>query len=293
MFSAALRRRCVQVAEPLHFAVIGHPIAHSRSPEIHSAFARQFNISLNYRRIDAEDGEFEQAVDRFFRDGGRGMNVTLPYKGAAFSMCVRCSARALRSAAVNTLHHDGESLVGDNTDGIGLVRDIERLANAQHVTLPEQRVLLVGAGGGARGVVAGLSEAGVSLVAITARDTTRARDLADLFADRPGVVALDGAWLGDEHFDIVINATSAGLSGEAPALEKAWLEDAWLAYDLGYAHAGQSSTPFLNNCQAHGVKLGADGLGMLVEQAAESFLVWHGKRPDVAPVLHMLRGAAS
>ena len=280
------------MAEPLQFAVIGHPIAHSRSPEIHAAFARQFNITLHYRRIDAGDGEFEQCVNSFFAHGGHGMNVTLPYKGAAFAMCADSSPRALSAAAVNTLQVRNEQLIGDNTDGIGLLRDMERLANTRQMALAGQRALLIGAGGAARGVLAGLTDAGIGSVTIAARDMARARALADQFADRPGVAALDSALAGDTGFDILINATSAGLSGESPEIEEGWLDHAWLAYDLGYAHRGQSSTPFLRHCQARGVELTADGLGMLVEQAAESFLVWHGRRPDTTSVLDMLRPAA-
>ncbi len=281
------------MAEPLQFAVIGHPIAHSRSPEIHAAFARQLGISLEYRRIDAAPEAFAGRVHDFFAQGGRGMNVTLPYKEVAFGMCQAHSMRAVHAHAVNTLQFDGRMLSGDNTDGAGLVRDLERIARPLGKSLREQRILMVGAGGAARGCVAPLVLAGIASVCIAARDSTRAAALARAF--HPGlsetpVLALDqDDALG---FDIVINATSAGLSGSAPFLKDAWLTSAWLAYDLGYPHGGQASTPFLEHCRQHGVVNRADGLGMLVEQAAESFSVWHGWRPETQPVLAMLRGAA-
>jgi shikimate dehydrogenase len=281
------------LAEPLQFAVIGHPIAHSRSPEIHAAFARQFNIDLQYRRIDALPEAFEQCVRDFFAAGGRGMNVTLPYKEVAFYMCQAHSPRAVNAKAVNTLDFDGQMIVGDNTDGAGLVHDLQRLARQFGRTLRGQRILLIGAGGAARGCVAPLVLADVHSISIAARDATRANTLARSF--HPGlsetpVLAIDTTNASD--FDIVINATSAGLSGSAPAMLDQWLENAWLAYDLGYPHGGQDSTPFLEACRGKGVANSADGLGMLVEQAAESFLVWHGRRPDTTPVLQMLRGSA-
>jgi shikimate dehydrogenase len=276
------------VAERLQFAVIGHPIAHSRSPEIHAAFARQFGIDLDYRRIDANPQVFEQCVRDFFTQGGRGMNVTLPYKEVVFPMCQAHSMRAVNAKAVNTLDFDGQMIVGDNTDGAGLVSDLQRIARQLGRTLRDQRILLIGAGGAARGCVAPLVLADVHSVSIVARDATRAEALAKSFY--PGLSEAPVLSLrGDGVFDIVINATSAGLSGAVPAMMDSWLQSAWLAYDLGYPHGGQDSTPFLKQCVVRGVVNAADGLGMLVEQAAESFVVWHGWRPDTKPVLDMLR----
>lgn len=257
------------------YAVIGNPVAHSRSPWIHAEFARATGQALMYEAIEAPIGGFAAAVQAFCAAGGKGLNVTLPFKAEAFSLCARTSARAALARAANTLVL-GDDVFGDNTDGAGLVRDLANLG----VDAKGKRVLLMGAGGAAQGVVGALLEAGVATLAIANRTVARARALAARFGgvEASGYEALQGG------FDIVVNATSAGLAGAAPALPPGVLRAGVLAYDMVYGR----DTPFLAAARAAGARA-CDGLGMLVEQAAESFLVWRGVRPATAPVLEKLR----
>ena len=261
------------------YAVIGHPVAHSKSPWIHAEFARQTRQDLEYLRIEAPLDGFARAVDAFRAAGGRGANVTLPFKEQAFAYCApETSARARAAAAVNTLRFDGKAVFGDNTDGVGLVTDLERnLGRA----IAGKRVLLMGAGGAARGVLQPLHERGPAALRIANRTAARAEELARLFKDVRG-----GGFeaIGGERFDLVINATSAGLAGEAPPLSAAAFAPGAFAYDLVYGR----DTPFLALARSAGAAA-SDGLGMLVEQAAESFLLWRGVRPATAPVLAALR----
>jgi shikimate dehydrogenase len=260
------------------YAVIGHPVAHSRSPWIHARFARATGQDLEYGRIDAPPEGFAAAVEQFRRSGGKGLNVTLPYKEAAFRLCGKTSARAKAAQAVNTLVL-GEEISGDNTDGAGLVRDIE--VN-QGYALRGRRALLLGAGGAARGVVGALLEAGIARLVIANRTVDRARELAGRFppAEACGYPALAG-----ERFDLVVNATSAGLQDAALPLPRSLFSPAMLAYEMVYGR----ETAFLGAARAGGAR-GCDGLGMLVEQAAESFFVWRRVRPDTRAVLAELRG---
>ena len=255
------------------YAVIGQPVAHSKSPWIHAQFARATRQDVEYGRIEAPLGGFERAAEAFRAAGGKGLNVTLPFKEDAFRYCKVLSPRARQARSVNTIRFDTE-VFGDNTDGIGLVRDLG-------VELPGKRVLLMGAGGAAQGVVGALLEAGVAGLTIANRTEARARDIAARFSG----VAASGYPALEPGFDLVINATSASLADEAPALPPGVLARAKLAYDMVYGR----DTPFLAAARAAGVKA-CDGIGMLVEQAAESFFVWRGVRPDTAPVLRELRG---
>jgi shikimate dehydrogenase len=259
------------------YAVIGHPIRHSKSPWIHARFAEATGQDLEYGRIEAPLDGFEAAVGAFRAAGGRGLNVTLPFKAAAFRLCAEASARARAAQAVNTLAF-GERVLGDNTDGVGLRRDLESNLG---VPLEGKSVLLMGAGGAAQGVIGALVEAGVGRLVIANRTLDKARSLAVRFAgvDVSSYEALRG------HFDIVINATSAGLTGAEVALPRSVFSPGVLAYDMAY---GRDSA-FLRQARAAGAAA-ADGLGMLVEQAAESFFVWRGVRPPTAPVLTSLRG---
>lgn len=260
------------------YAVIGHPVAHSKSPWIHAEFARACGQDIEYTRIEAPREGFAAAVDAFRAAGGKGLNVTLPFKEEAFRYCgANVSKRAAAAGAANTLDfRQGRS--ADNTDGVGLVRDLTRnLAFA----LKDRRVLLIGAGGAARGVAGALLEAGAGLLVVANRTQSKAAALAERF---PGVRASGLAELGGESFDLAINATSAGLAGEAPRLPRGVLRKGLLAYDLVYG----KDTPFLASARAAGA-LASDGTGMLVEQAAESFHLWRGVRPDTAPVLERLR----
>jgi shikimate dehydrogenase len=257
------------------YALIGHPVAHSKSPWIHARFARDTGQDLEYGLIEAPLDGFVAAVDAFRARGGRGLNVTLPFKEQAFRYCARVSARATQ--VVNTLVFDG-GVYGDNTDGVGLVRDLQVNLG---VALRGRRLVLMGAGGAAQGVVGALLEAGVEHLVVANRTLARAKTLA---ARHPGVSvsayeALEGG------ADVVINATSAGLAGGGPALPRGVIGPGTLAYDMVYGR----DTAFLAAARAAGART-CDGLGMLVEQAAESFHLWRGVRPETASVLRELRG---
>lgn len=262
------------------YAVIGNPVAHSKSPLIHAAFAGQSGQDMEYGRLEAPVDGFEAAVEAFRRSGGRGLNVTLPFKEQAFRIASSVSARARAAEAVNTLKFTASGIEGDNTDGVGLVRDLRENLG---VALEGRRLLIAGAGGAAQGVLLPLREAGVSSIVVANRTAARAEALAARF---PGVRGCGYADLAGERFDLVVNATSAGLSGEAPPLAAGLLAPGGVAYDMVYGR----DTPFLAWARAAGGRA-VDGLGMLVEQAAESFLVWRGVRPDTAPVLKALRAA--
>jgi len=260
------------------YAVFGQPIAHSLSPRIHAMFGAQVGTAVDYRAIEAGRDGFAQSLDAFARDGGAGANVTLPLKEDAFALCATRSERAQRCGSVNTLVRDGGTWCGDSTDGIGFLRDLERLGFDPR----DRRVLLLGAGGAARAVAFALAGAGARLH-IANRNAERARALADALPHAQGSAweALDA--LGD--FGLVVNATSAGHAGAAFAAPVALAAGA-LCYDLSYGHVAQ---PFLAWAHAAGAKAGSDGLGMLVEQAAESFAIWHDRRPDAGAVLATLR----
>lgn len=265
------------------YAVIGNPIAHSRSPAIHARFAEQVGHRLEYGRILGPLDGFAAAVDAFRAEGGRGLNVTVPFKLEAFAYARRRTPRAQAAGAVNTLAFDGQDVLGDNTDGAGLARDI---AGRLGVAMADASVLLLGAGGAARGVVLPLLEAGVGRVAVVNRTAARAHELAAAFADPRvtghGYEAFDAA----ARFDLVVNATSAGLGGEPPPVPAPWFATAALAYEMVY---GPRPTAFMLAAQAAGCARVSDGLGMLVEQAAESFRLWRGVLPDTAPVYAALR----
>jgi shikimate dehydrogenase len=260
------------------YAVIGQPIAHSKSPWIHARFAEATGQDLRYDRIEAPLDGFERTVEAFRAAGGRGLNVTLPFKHAAFRYCQEVSERARLAQTVNTLVFR-ERVYGDNTDGIGLVRDIEINLG---VPLARKAVLLMGAGGAAQGVAGALLEAGVASLVIANRTLSKAETLAARFA--PATASGYGELRGD--FDVVINATAAGLAGEPVALPASVLASGTLAYDMVYGR----DTPFLQGARAAGARA-CDGLGMLVEQAAESFFIWRGVRPQTRAVLASLRGA--
>jgi len=265
------------------YCVLGNPVAHSRSPAIHARFAAQCRQDLVYEALLAPLDGFTETVRQFVATGGKGANVTVPFKEEAFRLCTRRSARAERAGAVNTLAFAGGEIHGDNTDGAGLVRDIE--ANLGFV-LAGKRVLLLGAGGAARGVIAPLLACRPLSLFVANRSAGKAEVLARQFSDLAAVDAGDFAKTAGRQFDAVINATSASLAGEALPLPAGIFAADSLAYDMMY---GKGETPFLALARAQGAAQLADGLGMLVEQAAEAFLVWRGMRPDSAPVLAALR----
>jgi shikimate dehydrogenase len=267
-----------------HFAIFGHPIAHSLSPKIHAAFAKQTGIAMDYVAIDVAPDGFAQALRQFADRGGRGANVTVPHKAAASTLCGSLSERAQRAGAVNTLLRDGDGWRGDNTDGAGLVRD---LTGRQQHDLRERRALLLGAGGAAAGIAPALLDAGIRELVIVNRTPERADALADAQRD-PGRVHTrywkDLRTLG--NFDLIVNATSAARSSEKIALPFSLAYPNTLAVDLGY---GDAAIDFLAWARGAGCSDAIDGLGMLVEQAAESFELWHGVRPQTDPVYAMLR----
>ena len=267
------------------FAVFGNPIKHSRSPFIHAAFAGQCGVRLEYRAVRVELGDFERAASAFFAGGGAGLNVTVPFKEEACALAANLSPRAEQAGAVNTLwpNQDGE-LCGDNTDGVGLVRDM--VANLGW-TVQGARVLINGAGGAVRGVLEPLLREAPAQVHIVNRTVSRAETLAQEFAALGAVSAGAVADLAGHEFDLVINASSAGLSGAAPDLPASVLTERSCCYDLLY---GAQPTPFMRWAAQHAVWAVSDGLGMLVEQAAEAFYVWHRQRPETRPVIHELRG---
>lgn len=260
------------------YAVFGNPIAHSKSPLIHAAFARQTAQDMTYEAILAPKDDFAGSVARFVAAGGRGANVTVPFKEQAFALASRCSPRAERAGAVNTLNFDADGVLGDNTDGAGLVSDLTRNLGRP---LAGKRILVLGAGGAARGAIGPLLDQHPAALVIANRTVSRAEELAELFdqaATACGFAALDAS------FDIIVNATAASLAGELPPLSPDLFTADTLAYDMMYGR----DTPFLAFAREHGAAT-ADGLGMLVEQAAEAFALWRGVRPDTASVIAMLR----
>ncbi len=268
------------------YAVIGNPIDHSKSPLIHAAFARQTGQQMEYGRILGSLEDFAGDVQRFVAEGGRGLNVTVPFKEQAWRLLEDRSPRAESAGAVNTLIVlDGGALRGDNTDGVGLVRD---LADNQGFDFLGKRILLLGAGGAARGVLRPLLETGLTSLFIANRTASKALALVEAgraFGDVGGG-GLDT--LAARRFDLIINATAAGLRNSVPPIPGQCLADGGWTYDMVYA---DEPTPFCRWGLAHGAGRAVDGLGMLVEQAAESFLLWRGVRPDTAPVIKTLRGA--
>lgn len=263
------------------YAVVGHPIAHSKSPVIHAMFAEQVGHRLTYERILAPLDGFASTVRTFFARGGKGLNVTVPFKEDACALAYRRTPRAERAGAANTLWREDDALVADNTDGAGLLRDL----TVNHgVTLADARVLLIGAGGAARGVLWPLLDAGPQSLVVANRTRTRAEALAHEAQDRR-CTACDFMSIAGS-FDVVINATSASLSGDIPPIPAAaFARDAFVV-DLMY---GDRPTLFIEYAHTLGVQRCADGLGMLVEQAAEAFAIWRGVMPQTRPVIEQLR----
>lgn len=271
-----------QALPPDHYAVFGNPVAHSKSPRIHSLFAAQTGAPVVYDAILSESATFERDV-RHFLTTGKGCNVTVPFKQAAWALADVLSDAAARAQAVNTLARRADgSLYGANTDGIGLVRDLQQ---NQGIALHDRRILLVGAGGAVRGVLQPLLETGPATVFIANRTASKAQELAQAFANA-GPVAGGGIVDMTGSFDLIINGTSASLHGELPELPDGCLAAGGCAYDMMY---GAEPTTFMQWAETQGAAKVMDGLGMLVEQAAEAFFIWRNTRPDTATVLLQLR----
>jgi shikimate dehydrogenase len=265
---------------------MGNPIAHSKSPMIHTLFARETGQKLEYGAILVELGQFAEAVQAFKTEGGKGLNVTVPFKRDAWRLVDERSDCAALAGAVNTIkfREDG-TLYGDNTDGIGMIRDIR---DNLGVAIAGKRVLLLGAGGAVRGVLGPLLEEKPATVVIANRTPDRAQELADAFEDAGRIEGSSFADLDGSRYDIVINGTSASLKGEAPPLPEGTLARDAFCYDMMYA---AEPTVFMRWADDEGCERVADGLGMLVEQAAESFQLWRGVRPQTAPVIKAVREA--
>ena len=263
------------------YAVVGYPVEHSRSPTIHQLFAKQTGESLSYELLPAEPDDFETAVRGFAAAGGKGLNVTVPYKEAAFELANELGPEAERARAVNTLSLRSPTRIrGDNTDGIGFLRD---LTHNNNLSLAGKRVLILGAGGAARGILPPLLDANLDELVLANRTVERAARLVELFDAAEQLSICPFEELGNKDpFDVVINATSAGIQGENPPFPPSCLSSRSFCYDLTYS---LKQTPFVQWSRDHGAGKAVQGWGMLIEQAAESFAIWRGVRPETAPLL--------
>lgn len=265
-----------------HYCVMGNPVAHSKSPRIHQAFASQTGQTLDYQAVLVPENEFAEALEAFRRQGGKGVNVTLPFKESAWEAATARTERAERAGAVNTIWFENATVHGDNTDGIGLVRD---LRDNLGCSLQGRDILVLGAGGAVRGIIDPLFDAGVASIMLANRTVTRAQRIAERFADRGDIHAVSyPALVGS--YSVIINGTSLSLQNEIPPLPDDALAVGGVAYDMMYQ---PTATSFMRWAAGRGAGMTADGLGMLVEQAAESFYIWRGVRPETAPVIAELR----
>ncbi len=266
------------------YAVFGNPIAHSKSPQIHTLFAEQTKQAIQYTAELAKPGQFDSAVKSFINNGGKGLNITVPFKEDAWRYATKLSERAQRAGAVNTLkvELDG-SLSGDTTDGTGLVCD---LVTNHHIQIKNKDVLIIGAGGAVRGVIEALLAEQPASLLIANRTKQKATQLADIFSDLGTINGCGLDEINERDFDIVINGTSASLKGDLPALPNSIFRDNSCSYDMMYA---AQPTPFMQWSNENSASQFFDGLGMLVEQAAEAFFIWRGVRPETASVIQTIR----
>ena len=265
------------------YGVMGYPVSHSRSPIIHRLFAVQTQQNLQYELLQVAPEQLEKAVRQFGRTGGKGLNITVPHKGEIVRLVEEMSERAKNAGAVNTLVFKDDEIYGDNTDGVGLMRDLE---NNQELDLAKANILILGAGGATRGIVAPLLETAPESIMIANRTLSKASALADHFSvDGPVSACRFKDLKALPVYDLVINATSAGLKGETPPYPEKCIHPNTVCYDLSY---GLTATPFSKWAADHGAARSVMGWGMLVEQAAESFEIWRGIRPDTGPVLKQL-----
>ncbi len=271
-----------------NYCVMGNPVAHSKSPQIHAAFAEQTRQNIFYQAILVDEGKFKDSIKEFQRQGGKGLNITVPFKPDAWEASDQMSRRAERAVAVNTISFNDEGkIAGDNTDGIGLIRD---LTINHKLSIKDKNILILGAGGAARGILDPLFDEQADRVVIANRTVNRAEKLVDIFSDRGDISTCGFDELVSSNFDIVINATSASLQGDVPPLPEGLVNKNTCCYDMMYSAA---DTPFVAWAKAHGAGIALDGLGMLVEQAAESFFIWRGVRPETESVIKLLRRVKS
>ncbi|WP_225639266.1 shikimate dehydrogenase [Candidatus Profftia sp. (ex Adelges kitamiensis)] len=265
-----------------YFAVFGNPIKHSKSPRIHQLFSQQTGIPLHYEANLTPVNYFQKNIKSFFINGAMGANITTPFKEQAYNIADQLTERALLAKAVNTLKLlDNGKLLGDNTDGIGLINDIKRIGIA---IVPESKILLLGAGGAARGIIQPILSLGCSLT-IANRTYNRAQELVSMFSYLGKISSTHFSLLSDKKFDIIINATSSGINGEIPNISPKIIDNNTACYDLFYQ---KTLTPFLSWAQAQGARHIADGFGMLVAQAAYSFLLWHGVMPNISSIIKIM-----
>jgi shikimate dehydrogenase len=267
------------------YAVFGHPITHSRSPEIHARFAAQTRQAMDYRAIDVPAETFASNLATFINEGGKGLNCTVPLKELAFVACDHLTDRARLAGAVNTIRRETDgTLRGDNTDGAGLLRD---LSTNLGLALEGQRILILGAGGATRGIVGPILDARPDQIWIANRSLERAERLAQDFNEPKALKVSGFESLAGNTFDLILNATSASLQGDLPPLPEHLLAKEGSCYDLAY---GKTPTPFVLWGRSQGARISADGIGMLVEQAAEAFWIWRDLFPETQPVIESLAG---
>ncbi|NOY66649.1 MAG: shikimate dehydrogenase [Gammaproteobacteria bacterium] len=270
--------------KPDRYAVMGNPIAHSKSPDIHKLFAEQCKQNLSYEAILVDLDNFNKSVNNFAQENGKGLNITVPFKQQAWDLVNERSQRAELAGAVNTITINNGQYTGDNTDGIGLVTD---LLKNHLINLQNQRILIIGAGGAVRGVLLPILEQQPQSVTIANRTHNKAIDLADLFSDFGNIKASGFEQLSEQTFDLIINGTAASLQGDVPPVPVDCINESTHLYDMMYA---SEPTSFMVWGKQHGAESCMDGLGMLVEQAAESFYIWRGIRPETKTVIAALRG---
>ena len=265
------------------FAVVGNPVDHSLSPVIHQQFAEQFDIELEYTKIHVETGEFMHVVETFRDQGGHGLNVTVPYKSEAYEIAEQLSPHAEQAKAVNTLTFSKKDIAGDNTDGIGLVTD---LVNNHGFEISNKSILILGAGGAVSGVLGPLLQQKPKFIVIANRTVAKALNLENLFSSSGCVKGCGLDQIEPLEFDLIINGTAASLTGQTPSIAGELVQNAQLAYDMMYA---KEPTSFMRWATENGVGFATDGLGMLVEQAAAAFSIWHQVTPDIRVILDKLR----
>jgi shikimate dehydrogenase len=268
------------------YAVIGNPVKHSKSPLIHNVFAQQEKVSIDYQCILAEENEFIQTVNEFASQGGLGLNVTVPFKIIAYQQCQQLNEYAQAAGAVNTISFDAEvGWIGANTDGIGLLTDLK---NNQHLQLTNKNILVLGAGGATRGILLPLLQENPTRILIANRTVSKADALADAFSATGNIDSCSFEEIDNQPFDLVINATSASLNNDVPPIPNHAVGNETVCYDLAYS---DKPTSFINWSNKLNAKKSIDGIGMLIEQAAESYYIWRGFRADTQPVFNLLRPA--